>query len=331
MPTPFTLRDETISPVPSRKRPRDAYFDELVPSAVTSFCYQLLAYRELDDEDSEREDSERLCTSDVPGTGKDQPPVQSDPDDDGVSDSETRETGDEKGRKDPPPRTTGKPSRKPRAAKSLEKGPEREYFSPTGVKLEVIELPVKYDTREWLKYVEECPEGSKAPWCCTWQTMKNGKRVPCDYSSKKHLVKRHIEATHLCIKYVLTKYGSLFVDNAPCRRFQCTWCEKTFTQRSNVAGCHLNTQYVSRFIPHILLLNFLALVRPLTGAISAKRVSRTLRRGTNTCCAVMGIAQERAGRNSGPRSLLRVNLHMNPSSHGKWLPPVNVDVIRSSW
>jgi hypothetical protein len=339
LPTPFTPRDETISPVPSRKRHRHAYVDELVPSAVTSLYYQLLVYRQSDDADSEREDSEHLCASDVPGTGKDQPPVQSDPDDDGVSDSETRESSDEKGRKGlplsprppRPPRTTGKPSRKPRAVKGLEKGPEREYFSPSGVKLEVLELPVKYDTREWLKHVEECPEGSKAPWCCTWQTMKNGKRVPCDYSSKKHLVKRHIEATHLCIKYVLTKYGSLFVNNAPCRRFQCTWCEKTFTQRSNVAGCHLNTQYVSCFIPHIHLLNFLALVRPLMGAISAKRVSRTPRRGTNTCCAAMGIVQGRAGRNSGPRSLLRVNLLMNPSSHGKWQPRVNVDVICSSW
>jgi hypothetical protein len=43
--------------------------------------------------------------------------------------------------------------------------------------------------------------------------MKNGSPVPCDYSSKKHLVKRHIEATHLCIKYVLTKFGSLFVQS----------------------------------------------------------------------------------------------------------------------
>ena len=131
-----------------------------------------------------------------------------------MSDSETRETGEKK-RRDPPPRTsgsrTGKPSVKPRAKKGLEMGPEREYFSSTGVKLEVVELPVKYDTREWLKHVEQCPDGSRAPWRCTWQTMKNGKRVPCNYSSKKHLVKRHIEATHLCIKYVLTTFGSLFV------------------------------------------------------------------------------------------------------------------------
>ena len=182
-----------------------------MPSAVTSLCYQLLVYRHLDEEDSDRDGSERWCTSDVPRTGKDQLPVESDPDDDGMSDSETRETSDEKERRDPPPRTTGKPSRKPRAEKGLERAPEREYFSASGVKLEVIELPVKYDTREWLNHVEQCPDGSRAPWCCTWETMKNGKRVPCNYSSKKHLVKRHIEATHLCIKYVLTKFGSLFV------------------------------------------------------------------------------------------------------------------------
>ncbi len=209
LPTPSTLRDETVSPIPSRKRPRPAYF-ELVPSTVTSSCHRLLFYRQLDDEDSERDGGERLYTSDAPRTGKNQPPVQSDPDDDGMSDSETRETSDEKEQRGPP-RTTGKPSRKPRAEKSLGKGPEHEYFSSTGVKLEVIEFPVKYDTKEWLKHVEQCPDGSKAPWCCTWQTMKNGEPVRCDYSSKKHLVKRHIEATHLCIKYVLTIFGSLLV------------------------------------------------------------------------------------------------------------------------
>lgn len=78
--------------------------------------------------------------------------------------------------------------------------PEVEYFSPTGVKLEVVELPVVYDTKEWLKHVEKHSEGGKAPWRCTWETMKNGKPEPCSYSSKKHLVKRHIEATHLRIK-----------------------------------------------------------------------------------------------------------------------------------
>ena len=199
LPVPFAaVRDETISPVPSRKRPRPAYF-ELVPLTVASLCYQLLVYRQLDDEDSERDDSGRLRASNVPRAGKDQPSVQVDSDDDGISDSETREASDEKERRGPP-RTTGKSSRKSKAEKGSDKNSECEYFSPTGVKLEVIELPVKYDTKEWLQYVEPSPDGSKAPWRCTWKTMKNGSRVPCDYSSKKHLVKRHIEATHLCIK-----------------------------------------------------------------------------------------------------------------------------------
>jgi len=199
LPVPFTLRDEAVSPPLSRKRPRPTYFEQ------------------SDNEDSERDGSGHA--NKVPRTEKDEPPLQANSDDDGMSDSEIREASEEKGRRGPP-RTTGKPSRKLKAEKSFDKGP---YFSATGVKLEVIELPVKYDTKEWLQHVEPSPDGSRAPWRCTWPTMKNGTPMQCDYSSKKHLVKRHIEATHLCIK------------------FQCTWCEKTFTQRSNVAGCHLNT------------------------------------------------------------------------------------------
>ncbi|THH20319.1 hypothetical protein EW146_g1009 [Bondarzewia mesenterica] len=122
--------------------------------------------------------------------------------------------------------------------------PKKEFFNEAGVKLEVIELPIDYDTTEWLRHVQKV-EGKKGevkkkgegkakddkkerknngPWRCTWLTLKNGQPTPCSYASKKHLVKRHIEATHLRIK-----------------RFQCTWCDKTFTQRSNVSGCHLNT------------------------------------------------------------------------------------------
>ncbi|KAA1466491.1 hypothetical protein DENSPDRAFT_876563 [Dentipellis sp. KUC8613] len=98
---------------------------------------------------------------------------------------------------------------------------KREYFSPEGVKLEVIEIKVNYDPDAYLKYIEPAEGGQ---WRCTWQTMEDSRPVTCKYPSKKHLVKRHIEATHMKIK-----------------RFKCSWCEKTFTQRSNVAGCHLNT------------------------------------------------------------------------------------------
>jgi hypothetical protein len=191
LPVPFTLMDEAVSPPPSRKRPRPTCF-ESVPSVVAFLRYQLLVFRQSDDKDSDRDGSERA--SKVPRTGKDEPPLQADSEDDEMSDSDTREASEGKERI---PRTTGKPSRKLRAEKGLDKGP---YFSASGVKLEVIELPVKYDTKEWLQHVEPSPDGSRAPWRCTWQTMKNGTPMPCDYSSKKHLVKRHIEATHLCIK-----------------------------------------------------------------------------------------------------------------------------------
>jgi hypothetical protein len=87
---------------------------------------------------------------------------------------------------------------------------ESEYFSPSGIKLKVTELPVKHNTKEWLKHVEECPKGSRSLWHCTWQTMNNGTPIPCKYLSKKHLIKQHIEARHLCIKYVLTKFGWCF-------------------------------------------------------------------------------------------------------------------------
>lgn len=71
------------------------------------------------------------------------------------------------------------------------------FYNEDGVKLEVVELPIPYDAKEWLKHVEKTKEGSSAPWCCTWETRKNGETAICEYSSKKHLVKRHIEATHL--------------------------------------------------------------------------------------------------------------------------------------
>jgi hypothetical protein len=143
-----------------------------------------------------------LCTGgNIPETGKDQLSAQTDSDDIDMSDSDSGKGGAGKEQR-VSSRASSKPSGKHKARRYLDDGLEREYFSPSGVKLEVIELPVKYDTKEWLKHVEQCPEGSKTPWRCTWQTMKNGTPVPCDYSSKKHLVKRHIEATHLCIKYV---------------------------------------------------------------------------------------------------------------------------------
>ncbi|KAI0322437.1 hypothetical protein OF83DRAFT_1167495 [Amylostereum chailletii] len=106
--------------------------------------------------------------------------------------------------------------------KRRSRSPAKEYYNDLGVKLEVRELAIKYDPKAWLRHIAE--SDNKGKWHCTWQTMRNGVPATCSYSAKKHLVKRHIEATHMNIK-----------------RFECSWCFKTFTQRSNVSGCHLNT------------------------------------------------------------------------------------------
>lgn len=190
--------NDITPPVSSRKRPRPVYFEE------------------SDDEDSDGDSTSHPHLNNMPEAKRDRLTVQAEGNDVEMTNSPLGMATVEEGGLS----TSNKSSGGLKAGENF----EREYFSPSGIKLEVIELPVKYDTKEWLKHVEQCPEGSRTPWRCTWQTMKNGTPMPCDYSSKKHLVKRHIEATHLCIK-----------------RFQCTWCEKTFTQRSNVAGCHLNT------------------------------------------------------------------------------------------
>ncbi|KAI0322432.1 hypothetical protein OF83DRAFT_1167490 [Amylostereum chailletii] len=102
------------------------------------------------------------------------------------------------------------------------KPPAKVYYNALGVKLEVRQIKVDFDPHEWPKHVVE--DETRGKWRCTWQTMRNGEPTTCQYTAKKHLVKRHIEATHMNIK-----------------RFECSWCFKTFTQKSNVAGCHLNT------------------------------------------------------------------------------------------
>ena len=75
---------------------------------------------------------------------------------------------------------------------------QRDYYK-NGVKLEVIELPVDYDTEKWLKFIVTS-DSDRGPWGCTWTIRQNGRPMKCKYASKRHLVKRHIEATHLHIK-----------------------------------------------------------------------------------------------------------------------------------
>src|SRR6202012_1065341 len=78
----------------------------------------------------------------------------------------------------------------------------REFYNEKGVKLEVRQLSIDYDPKKWLEHVVELSDRS-GKWCCTWNTMRNGEPATCGYTAKKHLVKRHIEATHMNIKSVL--------------------------------------------------------------------------------------------------------------------------------
>lgn len=75
-----------------------------------------------------------LYTSIVPRMEKDRLSVQADPDEIETSDLDT--PGRAKGASE-----WGSPS-KPQPEKSSDNGPDREYFTPSGVKLKIIELPV---------------------------------------------------------------------------------------------------------------------------------------------------------------------------------------------
>ncbi|KIP07037.1 hypothetical protein PHLGIDRAFT_434277 [Phlebiopsis gigantea 11061_1 CR5-6] len=66
--------------------------------------------------------------------------------------------------------------------------------------------------------------GSSAQYVCTWVDPKDTiHRNSCGYTSKKHLVKRHIESKHLQIKPIT-----------------CEICGKGFAQRTNYST-HMNT------------------------------------------------------------------------------------------
>ncbi|KAI0353530.1 hypothetical protein OH77DRAFT_1505304 [Trametes cingulata] len=81
------------------------------------------------------------------------------------------------------------------------------------------------DDPEWMKYTTPHPDVSpSAPFYkCTWTIRTSDGTKECEYQSKKHLVKRHIESKHLQLR--------------PC---VCPVCGKGFAQKSNL-DTHLNT------------------------------------------------------------------------------------------
>ncbi|PCH41162.1 hypothetical protein WOLCODRAFT_137226 [Wolfiporia cocos MD-104 SS10] len=77
----------------------------------------------------------------------------------------------------------------------------------------------------WMQYAEppKVP-GPMALYTCTWPIDNNfGTIMPCGYTSKRHLVKRHVESKHLQLR--------------PCI---CPVCGKGFAQKSNLET-HMNT------------------------------------------------------------------------------------------
>ncbi|VDC06500.1 unnamed protein product [Peniophora sp. CBMAI 1063] len=102
------------------------------------------------------------------------------------------------------------------------KEPRKVFFNGKGVKLEILKIDVTIDENAYVKHAEQVPD-DPAMWRCTYGKMVNGAPGQCSYESQRHMVKRHVEATHMNIK-----------------RFQCSWCRQTFTQRANGLACHIN-------------------------------------------------------------------------------------------
>ncbi|KAG2141691.1 uncharacterized protein EDB93DRAFT_1105571 [Suillus bovinus] len=75
-------------------------------------------------------------------------------------------------------------------------------------------VPLKSDSEEWEKYACFTLDGTTRKWLCTWSTESGGQ---CKYMSKKQLVKRHVETTHLRYK-----------------PFVCGICGKGFPQKTSL-------------------------------------------------------------------------------------------------
>ncbi|KAG6378559.1 hypothetical protein JVT61DRAFT_12824 [Boletus reticuloceps] len=75
------------------------------------------------------------------------------------------------------------------------------------------------DVDAWERYAKPTlsPDGTTRKWQCTWPTPEDRKKPTCEYTSKKQLVKRHVETTHLRYK-----------------PFICEVCKKGFPQKTSL-------------------------------------------------------------------------------------------------
>ncbi|KZT24514.1 hypothetical protein NEOLEDRAFT_423081 [Neolentinus lepideus HHB14362 ss-1] len=73
----------------------------------------------------------------------------------------------------------------------------------------------EYDPDRWQEYSTFLPEANQHR--CTWVTSNNGVPTTCTYTSRKHLVKRHIQTHHMKIK-----------------KWKCEYCGKAFPQKGSL-------------------------------------------------------------------------------------------------
>ncbi|KAF9247036.1 hypothetical protein BU15DRAFT_69881 [Melanogaster broomeanus] len=84
------------------------------------------------------------------------------------------------------------------------------------------------DADTWERYAKPTlsADGTTRKWLCTWPTPEDPRSDICAYSSKKQLVKRHVETTHLRYK-----------------PFICDVCKKGFPQKTSL-DTHMHGQCV---------------------------------------------------------------------------------------
>ena len=101
----------------------------------------------------------------------------------------------------------GRRRRRPGGPPSLPYSSESESSSGKSSKLQGTIGAARHsssdpDVDDWMRHARALDgEGSAASFTCTWVDPNGGLlRSECGYTSKKHLVKRHIESKHLQIK-----------------------------------------------------------------------------------------------------------------------------------
>lgn len=93
--------------------------------------------------------------------------------------------------------------------------------------------PTSVQSQKWEDYVLQGRDSlGNVVYRCQWTLEEKGRRSICNYSSKKQLVKRHVETTHLKFKWVTIVILTFrHVDRCSLYRpYSCEICQKAFPQ-----------------------------------------------------------------------------------------------------